>query len=71
MSDGYQSTLFQPVTFYAVVYDVAKAVKSFSVGEFLFCLLYGSSHAEAEAAASIYFYCHNEKRLPSRLSLEM
>ena len=61
MSDGYQSTLFQPVTFYSVVHDVAEAVKFISVGEFLFSLLYGSRHTEAEAAAGIYFYCHNEK----------
>jgi hypothetical protein len=56
MIDGDESVLVQSLHFHAVVHDVAETVEPLPGSELFFSFFDGSGYAEAETAATIYFY---------------
>ena len=53
--DGNKSHLTQAFALHAVVYDVAQAIQSITLGQLLLSFLYRSSHSKTETTATIYF----------------
>ena len=54
--DGDEAVVVKPFHLHAVVNDVAETVERLARSQFFFRFADGCSHAEAEAAAGIYFY---------------
>lgn len=56
MVDGNEPLLMQAFHFHAIVNDVAETVERLARCQLFFCFANGCGHAEAKAAAGIYFY---------------
>ena len=53
---GDEAVVVEPLHLHAIVNNVAEAVERLARCQFLFRFADGSGHAEAKAAAGIYFY---------------
>ena len=54
MVNGDESHLAQPLALHTIMYDITQAIERVTLGQFLLCLLDGSSHTKAETTATVY-----------------
>ena len=60
MVDGHQPHALEPVTFPAVVNNVAQTIERRTARQFLLCLSYGTGHSKTEARTLINLYSHRQ-----------